>query len=274
GGQVQLIYAGRSGAERLPPPARVNEGTLNLAGIVLDLSAEHPTLSIGRNQPLLRRVRLTPVLAGKLGPYAGVLFADVTAATGLLDVTVERFDRVPITDLANALGDQNRVVLSISDLRLDGGFPSMLAGAVQQIRAPGGGIVGLIKDAAFQIHNGVAYADLTLAIGADQLPIRYTGGINLATLALIDVKLNIPSQLFGWRDLVKVAPDGIPVAIVGTLNDYRFEADMATIIQRQLLRGGGGGAGDSPIEGVLRDLLRGGERREDRNDNNNGQPRR
>lgn len=270
GGQVQLIYAGRSGAERLPPPARVNEGTLNLAGIVVDLSAVNPTLSIGRNQPLLRRVRLTPVLAEKLGRYAGVLFADVTAATGLLDVTVERFDRVPITDLARAMGDQNRVVLSISDLRLDGGFPSLLASAVQQIRAPGGGIVGLIKDAAFQIHNGVAYADLTLAIGADQIPIRYTGGVNVTTLGLVDVNLNIAPQLFGWRDLVKVAPGGINVPVAGTLTDYRMP-DIGTIIQRTLLQGGGGGGSANPVEGWI-DLLRRQGRND--NDNNNGQPRR
>jgi hypothetical protein len=291
-GQVQLVYAGRTGPDRLPRPAQVNGGTMDLGGIVIDLGQPTPLVSIGRNQPLMRRVRLTPVLADKLGTFAGLLFKDTQRATGLLDVTVQRFDRVPVTELHRTGQDNARVVFSVSDLTLDGGFATMLATAVSSLRAEGGGLGGTIRDAVVELKNGSAVADVTFTIGRNNLPLRYRGGIDMQTFALQDVSINVPSELFGWKDLVKVAPDGIPLKVVGTLSAYRFEADVATIVQQKLLEGGlrnipglpgsgggregggregggreggaggneGGGGGGNPLEDLLRGLNRDRER--------------
>jgi hypothetical protein len=273
-GQVQLIYAGKSGAERLPKPASVNGGTLDLAGIVVDLTQPDPRLSVGKNQRLLRQVSINPALGNTLGKYINPVFPNSKQAKGLLDVTVQYAERVALGEaLKSKDSGRARIVFSLSEMDIANPLGSLLIGGLAQGLGAGGNFAGpqadtfqgQIKDAVITLEAGRTTQDVTLSLADPDrkdargnpliMPLRFTGDIGLLTKFIRNDQLE--------KNLNIAFPSGIPLTMTGTTLQPQidFSGVMQSFIEGQL-RGRlipGGGSGN-PLE----DLLRGFEKDKDR----------
>jgi hypothetical protein len=288
-GQVQLIYAGKSGAERLPKPASVNGGTLDLAGIVVDLTQPDPRLSVGKNQRLLRQVSINPALGNTLGKYINPVFPNSKQAKGLLDVTVQYAERVALGEaLKSKDSGRARIVFSLSEMDIANPLGSLLIGGLAQGLGAGGNFAGpqadtfqgQIKDAVITLEAGRTTQDVTLSLADPDrkdargnpliMPLRFTGDIALADLSQ-KLSVSLPVGLLTKfirndqleKNLNIAFPSGIPLTMTGTTLQPQidFSGVMQSFIEGQL-RGRlipGGGSGN-PLE----DLLRGFEKDKDR----------
>ena len=289
-GQVRLIYPGKTGADRLPKPASVNGGTLDLAGIVVDLAQPDPRLSIGRNQRLLRQVSINPVLGDTLGKYINPVFPNSKQAKGLLDVTVQFADGVALGEAMKGKDSgRARVVFSLSEMDIANPLGSLLIGGLVQGLGAGANFAGAqadtfrgqIKDAVITLDAGRTTQDITLTlVDADRrdargnplvMPLRFNGDITLENLSQ-RLSVNLPTGLLTKfirsnqleRNLSIAFPNGIPLTMTGTTLQPRvdFSGVMQQFLEGQLrgrLIPGGGGSGNP-----LQDLLRGLERDKDR----------
>jgi hypothetical protein len=212
-----------------------------------------PVLGIAKNHKLLQGVRINPVLAGSLGE-GNLLFKDATKANGLLDVTIVQCDKVPLGDLIARRNDANATITySISDLNIDGPVPKVL-GSVLSLG--GKGIHGGIQDGKLTLDNGevnnnfalniVRYVKPTVngqadadgtvsatptdAAGDDlvpvNLPLKFSGGVSLASGALKNFLVNVPQALIPskWASLF---PNGLAVPFTGTTSHPSLDIDKA-----------------------------------------------
>ncbi|MGH7175770.1 MAG: hypothetical protein ACREJC_00190, partial [Tepidisphaeraceae bacterium] len=228
-----------------PKTAWCNTGALDLDGVTIDLTSASPLVSIAKNKSILRRARLNPVLANTLGG-ANLLFKDADEATGLLDVTVVECEAVPVADL---IGEHPRakasIVFNVSDLKLDGPVPGVMS---QVLNLGGKGIQGNIRKGSVSLANGTAKSDFAVDLTQEkevkdksgktkiqtiELPLKFNGGVVLATGKLQDFFVNIPSELIpkqlGGRDVQKVLPTGLRVPFTGTTDNFKFDFQKALV---------------------------------------------
>lgn len=207
----------------------VNRGTLKLSGIELDLA--DMTLSAPRKHQLLRGVQINSILANQLGKYASVLFAKSSKATGSLDVKILVMQSLPITDLAHMTSSQNaRIAFSVHDLYLDGYVPQALE-AIADLGTQG--LRAEINDASVNIANGklsnnVVFTIVRLESSRDKagkpqevrqdLPLGALGNIDLATLKLVDTRLNFPTALIKSDELRKYLGESFAIPVTGYAN--------------------------------------------------------
>ena len=241
------LFGGRNAAEAEAPareqPQRVNvakpetawcnRGALDFAGITIDMTKPQMLISIPKNKPLLRSVRLNPVLADTLGGPT-LLFKNADDATGLLDVTVVACDQVPLSEFAKPHPNARaNISFAVSNLHLDGPVPTLLS---QGLQLGGQGIDGGVEKGSIALANGTATSGFTLNLTQyekvkDQsgqkrtqenaLPIQFNGAVTLASGELHDFYLNIPAglippSLLGGRDPTKLLPQGVRVPVTGT----------------------------------------------------------
>lgn len=289
-GQVQLIHPGKTGPERLPRPASVNGGTLDLGGIVVDLAQPEPRLSIGKNQRLLRQVSINPVLGDTLGKYVNPVFPNSKQARGLLDVTVQFAENVALGEsLKGKNSGRARVVFSLSEMDIANPLGSLLIGGLVQGLGAGANFAGAqadtfrgqIKDAVITLDAGRTTQDVTLSlVDPDRkdargnplvMPLRFNGDIALGSLAQ-ELSISLPVRLLTKfirsdqleKNLDIAFPSGIPLTMTGTTLQPRV--DFSGVVQsflegqfRGRLMPGLGGSGNP-----LQDLLRGLEQDKDR----------
>lgn len=288
-GQLQLIHAGKTGPERLPRPASVNGGTLDLGGIVVDLAQPEPRLSVGKNQRLLRQVSINPALGDTLGKYINPVFPNSKQAKGLLDVTVQYAESVALGEgLKGKDSGRARVVFSLSEMDIANPLGSLLIGGLVQGLGAGGNFAGpqadtfrgQIRDAVITLAAGRTTQDVTLSlVDPDRkdargnpviMPLRFNGDIALSNLSQklsVSLPVGLVTKFIRNEQLEKnlniAFPSGIPLTMTGTTLQPQidFSGVMQQFIEGQL-RGRlvpGGGSGNP-----LQDLLRGLEQDKDR----------
>jgi hypothetical protein len=267
--------------------AIANQGALDLSEITLDLGQPSPVLTIAPNHKLLQGVHINPVLAGTLGE-GNLLFKDATQANGLLDVTVVQCDQVPLGDLLTDAKTANAsIIYSVSDLAIDGPVPQVLSSVLP---LGGQGIHGGIQDGKLSLANGEVDNDFALNIiryeqptanGQPQtdgtaaagtasatttdaqgnqlvavnLPMKFSGGVVLATGALKNFLVNVPQGLLPAR-WASAFPNGLSVPFTGTTSHPSLDLQKALIANAGsgLLNGASGG-GNSGVGGLLNGLL-------------------
>jgi hypothetical protein len=263
-----------------------NQGAIDLSDLTMDLGQPSPLLTIPKNHKLLQSVRVNPVLAGTLGA-GNVLFKDATQANGLLDVTVVECDAVPLGDLITHATSANATIsYSISDLSIDGPVPQVLSSVLP---LGGQGIHGGIQDGKLTLANGEVNNDFALNIiryvqptpvagqtpgqssdtGATSatptdssgtqlvpvnLPLKFSGGVSLATGALKSFLVNIPQGLLPSQ-WASVFPNGLAVPFTGSSGHPTLDIQKAVAENAgsSLLNGGANGNGG--VGGLLNGLL-------------------
>ena len=233
-----------------------NDGAVDLSEITLDLGKPSPVLTVAKDHKLLQNVKLNPVLADSLGS-ANLLFKDASSATGLINMTIIQCNQVPLGELmAKATKADAQATYSISDLAIDGPVPSAMSSGLQ---LGGQGLHGTLQDGSLTLAEGVATNSFTFNVirykkvksngkvdnndpGTDSstdtsgmkavnLPIKFHGGVNLSTEALIDFAVDItPGLLAGVnKNAAEALPNGLTVPITGTVSHAKFDIGKALI---------------------------------------------
>jgi hypothetical protein len=237
-------------------PAEVNEGKLDVDGIILDLTSSRPLLTIPPKKVLLQNVKLNPILATQLGKLGAVLFTDAKKAEGQLKLTIVECNQVPVTALTKkSTAADASIELEVDSLHLDGTVPQILSRFAQ---LDTDGIRGKVPASTVRIHNGQADSNLTVLIarreqderGRERLrgmPITLVGGVGLARLDLRDYVVTIPLDLLhpNWR---KYMPSGAKLPMKGFATAPKI--DESEIVKENL---------PGVLEGIG-EHLRGGQR--------------
>jgi hypothetical protein len=246
------------------PPGSMNGGTVNLAGVVVDLADPHRTLSMNPNSQVMKGVALNTALAHLLGKDLGnLLFADAGASTGILNVTVQKCDQLPTDETMKRNVPSNQGMLTmdvqIQNLTLAGGTLGSAIdtiGPALQIAFPGKSIAkqsiqGSVKDYKITLAHGITTHDMTITLGEHQKSIHLTSTVDLLKLQLKNTFLTLPLSLFGGDD--NDLPNGINLALTGTATSPKFDAAKA--VQKSVL---GNGKPLDVIQNVLGGKKKGG----------------
>jgi hypothetical protein len=190
-------------------------------------------------------------------------------------------DKVPLGDLIARRNDANATITySISDLAIDGPVPQVLSSVLP---LGGQGIHGEVQGGKLTLANGevnnvfalniiryvkptangqpdssgTASATPTDNSGAQlvpvNLPLKFSGGVSLATGALKDFLVNIPQGLLPakWASLF---PNGLAVPVTGTTSHPKLDIEKA--VAQNAGSGLLGGSGDGGAGDLLNGLLK------------------
>jgi len=207
------------------PPAKFNDGTLDLSGITVDLTDPvAPRLTIPANKVLLSNATLNPYLADNVvGKLINPVFTGATQAEGLIELKSIKADRIALdpeilqgikksADTGNA-----EFSLSVKDLEVGGTVIQI----VQLFDAGSQGFKGQIDDGRIRYDSGVVGSDITLQLQQNDktYPIRLAGNVGLQNFNLSPFVATIPTDFIkklGGSDFRKYFPDSINVALRGT----------------------------------------------------------
>ncbi len=245
-GKLRTVYGDRPKGERRAEVASFNGGELDLSRILIDLSTKTPRMSIPKDHVLVKDAQLNASFGKLLGKFVNPMFANATAAKGVLDVKV-----VYCQDLA--LGEKiktkdsgrAKIMFSLRDMNIANPLGSMFISAV---KVPGlskladadraDRFEGSIQNAVVTIEAGRTTQDITFEIvdpkskGEEVIgarpgqkpaapvthPLRFQGDVNLRSLAQ-SLSVNIPPGLvepwFG-KEIAELFPSGMPLSMKGT----------------------------------------------------------
>jgi hypothetical protein len=165
-----------------------------------------------------------------------VILTDAKTAEGLVTLTVNECNRVPLGDLLLKKKDAKALfTLVVDDLLLDGPVPMVLS-AVADLGT--GGLRGSITPSTIGIENGQANTNLTLEVnravrdartGRESLrgmPLKLVGGVVLSNLELKDFTVDFSRELVRG-DMAKVFPNGAVLPLKGTANKPQLDVEKA-----------------------------------------------
>ncbi|HZZ43153.1 MAG TPA: hypothetical protein VFE58_09465 [Tepidisphaeraceae bacterium] len=259
----------------------VNGGIVDLSNIVIDLTGPEMTVSTPLNKGLAHNVAMSPVLA-KFANKAIPVFDD-SAASGLVDVTIVRCDKLPLgasMTTANNTGVAE-VMIAVSNVKPGG----PIIGGIDQFA---GGFLGTSVQATVQpttihLQNGTAtISNFALAVGQSQQQyLKMAGTVALADNGPINLTATIPSDLikrFG-KDILKYLPNGVDLPITGTKENPQFaSADkILTSLAKQAVTNAavsgvtGGKNGGGEIGNIIGNVLGGNQDQTQGTTNSSGQ---
>jgi hypothetical protein len=232
------------------PPATMNGGQLSLAGIAVDLTDPHTTLSMNPNSAVMKNVGLNPTLADLLGKDVGnILFVGTSDSTGQLNVTVVKCNDVPLDDtlkknVPSNIG-QAEIVVTIPDLTIGGGSLGdtfgKLGPALQGIGLGGGNqgntlgtVKGSVKNYTITLAHGSTTHDMTITLGDGNRSLHLAGGVDLLTEKLKNMTLTLPLSLFKGNDAD--LPNGLNIVFKGTVSSPK--PDIGSAVKKSLLGNG------------------------------------
>ena len=111
-----------------PQPAGCNGGQLSVSGATIDMTTDHPRLTMIPGTVAMRNVALNPALASAMGESLGnILFAGASTASGQATLTINQCNRLPLDNLVSQSTADNDsaldMVVSINDVEL--GSPNL-----------------------------------------------------------------------------------------------------------------------------------------------------
>ena len=180
-------------------PISCSNGSLHINGIRVDLTADSPRLTIPRG-PLVNNVAINPILADLFLGQFSFLFRGITEASGALNITVERFDGIPVAWLMPAPADAPRkavrapgsasVTMSLDQGMLVSGLLTDILKAVGVgFRVPGAAIV----DGRINVADGRISSTIPLLL--DRHKLTFSSTIDSATGNIIEGDIAVPGTL-------------------------------------------------------------------------------
>jgi len=236
---------------RIAPVATANDGQLDLSRITVDLTADPPRVSMPADKPLLTHATINPLFTDSwLNKFVNnPVFVGAQQATGLVDVTVVRCDRVPAGSLLQQAVPANDGTLtlrtSLTDLHVGSPQIGSLLGLLlrQDGAAQPDSFVANVRDATVTLAHGVATQDMTFQTGRYQLP--FTGDVILASQTFRNYSVGVPGAALAQlatRDpnILGRVPAVVPVPITGTLSSPHIDLAAAAgqMVQKMLTNPG------------------------------------
>ncbi len=233
------------------PAATANDGQLDLSNLTVDLTQAPPRLSTPANKVVLAKVSINPLFTK--GILASVvnnpIFVGAQQATGLIDLSLDSCDRLPLGELVKqnvAANDGSaHVKFSMKDVHI--GVPGLTD------------YVDFLKNQSFETH--VTDATVVVAHGSETQHIAFVSGpyalgfngtVRLADDAMVPLTLTLPiSAALGKQgaldpNLKKYLPDTVPVTFTGTTTHWGLDvnATAGPLLQDATKKAVQGGLGD------------------------------
>lgn len=236
-GLVRVAYAGKPAGQDLPPPGSFNGGTLNVGGCTIDLrEAHHMRLSTPNDLKLVQNATLNPVFAAwSLGDLLNnPAFVGANRATGLLNITVNQCDRLPLDSSVTSLNSDGIAKLNVSITDLHLGNP-MLEQVADATHIDLDSFQGNVQHYEVTIDHGIVDQDLLLTVAQGKRPIHLFGKVRMADKELLPVTLELPWKLLGVKgvdqNVQKFLPEGIQVPMRGKLDHPQLAVDVNKLFQ-------------------------------------------
>ena len=215
-----------------PKPATMNDGTLSLNGITVDLSDPHQRLSIPDNTAMLNNVSLNSVFVKNAAGWVNnPLFVGTDQAAGILNLVIDHCNRLPTDDLMKATTADNDGTFHMHMVlgRVQLGAP-MLADVSKAIGPLLGGkfqvpsLQGEIPNYTLDLAKGIMTTDMTMKLTQKKHPLHLWGTVALQSQKL-NMTLDLPSALFGGDKgpLAQVAGESLTIPITGTTSHPKFD---------------------------------------------------
>lgn len=236
GGKVRVAFADKPQGQDAPAPASFNDGKLNLAGTVVDLSDPHMTLTMPPGTTLIEKANLNSVLAANLGDFINnPLFAGADQASGLLTVVINQCNQLPTDSEMNVKSADNKGILdaniSVGSLHLGNAALSKIL-AFTHSQKFGNSLQGELKTLHVHIQEGVTTNDMELDLLESKRPLKLNGTVEMASRQM-HMNLVLPPALFGAGSLPGIGEEGIQLPLSGPVNAPTF--DLPGAVQKNIL---------------------------------------
>ncbi|HZL34320.1 MAG TPA: DUF748 domain-containing protein [Tepidisphaeraceae bacterium] len=243
-GKVRVVLAGKPEGQNYAAPAALNGGTLSMAGATLDLTKEHPTLTLPPKTQLARNVSINALFSDTfLGGWVNnPLFVSPKTATGIMDAIINVCNDLPIDSTVNEPVASNTGVLdmsiTINRIQIGNDTITKIADAVSGLT--GGSTLatkslqGDVKQFNVKVQKGNADEDLILQFGESKRPLHLTGSVAMASSQL-HMNLDLPWAMFGMKpnqQFAALAGDGVNLPLTGTVSAPQF--DFGAAVQKNL----------------------------------------
>ena len=244
-GKARIAYAGKPEGQNLAAPADFNEGKLNLAGLVVDLSDPHATLSIPPGTMLLDKVGLNPVFASDIGDYINnPLWVESDKSAGQLSVQINKCEKLPTDATLTQQVPSNQGVLdatiNVNRIQLGNATLNKIGDALAATKILGGNrlntnsLQGDVKNYHVHMEHGVTDHDMTLTLGESDRPLHLFGNVAMQTRQM-HMTMDFPFALFGvkpTKQLMAVVGDGVKLPLAGPVNQPQF--NLAGAVQQNI----------------------------------------
>jgi hypothetical protein len=231
-----------------PTPATMNNGTLSLNGTTVDLSDPHQRLSIPDSTALLNKIDLNAVfLQFAEGWINNPLLIGADKAAGVLSLTIDHCNRLPTDDLLKSTAPENdgtcHMHMVLGKVQIGSPTLEKISNGLAPILGKGiivNQLQGEIPNYTVNVAKGIMTSDMTMNLTDKKRPLHLNGTVALASQK-VNMTLDLPTALFGGEKgpLSQALGDNLQIPITGTVDHPNF--DMKSIVQKNLLHGGGVG---------------------------------
>ena len=238
------------------PVATANDGQLDLGHLTVDLTTDPPRLSTSAAKVVLSKVTINPLFTqGFLGKIVNnPVFVGAQQASGLVDLSFDSCDRLPLGDLVKRAVPANdgsaHVRFSMSNVHI--GIPSLslLSSALNSDN-----FETHVTDATVVVAGGMETQRIAFVSGPYTIGVN--GTVRLADDAMVPMTVTLPITVLLAKqgaidpNIRKYLPDEVPITLRGTTDDVSLDTDAVT---GQLIRD----ASTKALQGGLGNLLGGG----------------
>ncbi len=262
-GRLITVYTGKPAGQNQAPAAVANEtGTLDLGGLLVDLTQAPPRLTVPANKPIIAKLTINPLLAGTYlkNIINNPMFTGDETATGLVDLTIVDCGELPMGNLVTLSDPTNKgkmdLLVSFTKLNISVGNAA-LAKALGN-----GSFQADVKNGTVSIAKGVATEHINFVTGTYTL--SFDGSVRLKDQAFIPMTMGFPARTIVMKTHLvrdaKVAAliaEPFPIPVEGTVNSPVFRVDKLA-----------GAVADATKKAVIGNLL--GGNKKDKNDQGGG----
>ena len=224
-------------------PARINDGTLSLDKVQVDLTQTDLRLFTPKNLQLVSKASINPALGDTLGKYINPAFANAKQAKGLLSVTVNECKSVALSPAAlqSVNSGSATITINIQDMDIANPLGSLLLGPI--VDKLGSGMSsdadtfqGELKDGKVVLNKGVVTNNLVMTLSKPVqitdartgktatvpkgMPLGFAGDTRLRDLEM-NMKVSIPAAMIASiagmqeKKLTDILPDGLILPLKG-----------------------------------------------------------
>lgn len=240
GGVFSTTYAGRPAGQNLPSPAQLNGGSVDLGGCAVDMTGPHMLLNIPTGKMLFHNVSLNPTFAQLFGDWINnPMFVTANQAAGIMDITINRCQNLPLDDTVTKQVPSNQGVLDatikMTRVQLGNDTLQKLSDSLASSRMFGNqtlavkSLQGEIPNLHVTIDHGVTRQDMTMTFGEGKRPLHLAGDVTMATRNM-NMTLDLPFELFGIKNdknLTALGIDRISLPLTGNVAAPQFDLGKA-----------------------------------------------
>ena len=220
--------------KRYADPAKFSRGTFDPGGLQMLFAGNAIRFSsLRENHKLLDRVVVNRAIVERYLGKAHPLFTGTDEARGVLTVTINNLDKLPIgealTKPRRREEGRAKVTMSLADLRLKTFFLGQVLGNLKLVKLePDGTVRCAIPDAAFAIEKGVVNSNLGLDLGGTVLGFR-DGSVRLSDKQILGMNMLVPKALIPALRDEPLVKEFITVPVAGSLARPQFDIIKAAI---------------------------------------------